>query len=85
MIQLPETLQKLINSFKALPGIGSKTAERLAYYVVESHELYNEEFQLQAGWENRIEIWNLYPLLVHANLFGESYLNQINFILKKYN
>ena len=49
------------------------------------YELYNEEFQLQAGWENRIEIWNLYPLLVHANLFGESYLNQINFILKKYN
>ena len=44
MIQLPETLQKLINSFKALPGVGSKTAERLAYYVVDSHESYNEEF-----------------------------------------
>ena len=44
MIQLPETLQKLIDSFKALPGIGLKTAERLAYYVAENEELYNYEF-----------------------------------------
>jgi len=44
MIRLPGTLQKLIDSFKALPGIGLKTAERLAYYVVESKESYNHEF-----------------------------------------
>ena len=44
MIQLPATLQNLIDSFKALPGIGSKTAERLAYHVAESHESYNKEF-----------------------------------------
>jgi len=44
MIKLPETLQKLIDSFKALPGIGLKTAERLAYHVAESHESYNYEF-----------------------------------------
>ena len=44
MIQLPGTLQKLIDSFKTLPGIGLKTAERLAYYVAESEESYNYEF-----------------------------------------
>jgi len=44
MIQLPSTLQKLIDSFKTLPGIGLKTAERLAYYVAESEESYNYEF-----------------------------------------
>lgn len=30
----PETLKSLIASFKLLPGIGEKTAERLALYVV---------------------------------------------------
>ncbi|MBR2678736.1 MAG: recombination protein RecR [Bacilli bacterium] len=31
----PESLQNLIDSFKCLPGIGSKTAERLAFSVLE--------------------------------------------------
>ena len=44
MIQFPETLQKLIDSFKTLPGIGSKTAERLAYHVAESNESFHYEF-----------------------------------------
>ena len=35
MISLPDTLQSLIDSFKKLPGIGAKTAERLAYYMSE--------------------------------------------------
>lgn len=30
----PETLKSLINGFKLLPGIGEKTAERLALFVV---------------------------------------------------
>ena len=44
MIEFPETLQKLIDSFKTLPGIGSKTAERLAYYVAESNQSFHYEF-----------------------------------------
>ena len=31
---MPESLTKLINSFKLLPGIGEKTAERLAFAVL---------------------------------------------------
>lgn len=31
---VPDSLTKLINSFKLLPGIGEKTAERLAYAVL---------------------------------------------------
>ena len=34
----PESLQKLIESFKLLPGIGSKTAERLAFSVLDLEE-----------------------------------------------
>ena len=45
---------------------------------------YNLEFPLIEKWEERIDIWNLYPLLVHANLFGDSYLKQIHSILTIY-
>lgn len=34
-VQYPEPIEKLIASFQKLPGIGSKTAERLAFYVVD--------------------------------------------------
>lgn len=50
----------------------------------EFYDSYNSEFPLTEKWEDRIDIWNLYPLLIHANLFGSSYLRQIQSILKKY-
>ncbi len=43
---------------------------------------YNEVKPLEPGWEKRIEIFNLYPLLAHVNLFGESYVSQVNHILR---
>ena len=50
----------------------------------EFYASYNLEFPLREKWEDRVDIWNLYPLLVHANLFGSGYLKQIQSILKKY-
>lgn len=47
------------------------------------YEAYNEVFPLEPGWEERLDLWNLYPLLVHLNLFGV-YLSQIKAILTKY-
>ena len=44
MIEFPQTLQKLIDSFKTLPGIGSKTAERLAYYISDRNESFHHNF-----------------------------------------
>ena len=44
MISLPDTLQSLIDSFKKLPGIGAKTAERLAYYIAENTNESNYNF-----------------------------------------
>jgi fructosamine-3-kinase len=38
---------------------------------------YNESFPLNKGWNERIELWNLYPLLLHLNLFGAGYLEQV--------
>ena len=34
----PESLKNLIESFKLLPGIGEKTAERLAFYIINEDE-----------------------------------------------
>ena len=51
----------------------------------EFYSNYNDYKPMLNGWQERMPIWNLYPLLVHANLFGSSYLNQINSILNKYN
>ena len=45
---------------------------------------YNESYPLENGWEERIQICNLYPLLVHVNLFGGGYINQVKNILSYY-
>jgi len=41
------------------------------------YEAYNTEFPLQPGWRQRLPLWNLYPLLVHVNLFGGMYAKQV--------
>ena len=45
---------------------------------------YQEAWPLAAGFEERVDIYNLYPLLVHVNLFGTSYLTSIKNVLKRY-
>ena len=45
---------------------------------------YEEEFPLQPGFSQRRDIYNLYPLLVHVNLFGGMYVSQTESILRKY-
>lgn len=45
---------------------------------------YNEALPLENSWEERINLCNLYPLLVHVNLFGGGYLNQVKNILSYY-
>ena len=45
---------------------------------------YNEEFPLTKGHESRVGLFNLYPLLVHVNIFGGSYVQQVEGILRGY-
>jgi len=45
------------------------------------YDAYEESFPLQKGFQARIGIHNLYPLLVHVNLFGGGYVNQIKSVL----
>lgn len=40
----PKAFNDLVDCFKRLPGIGGKSAERLAYYVLSMDEKYVQEF-----------------------------------------
>lgn len=50
----------------------------------EFYKAYAETYPLAGGYEARIDLYQLYYLLVHLNLFGESYGRQIDAILKRY-
>lgn len=50
----------------------------------EFYDGYQSEYPLERGWKERMDLYNLYPLLVHLNLFGSSYLGEILRILKRY-
>ena len=45
---------------------------------------YKEEFSITEGFSSRVEVYNLYPILVHANLFGGSYCRQAENIINRY-
>ncbi len=50
----------------------------------EFYRAYQEEYPLEPGWEDRLDLANLYPLLVHVNLFGGAYLMEARSILKRF-
>lgn len=43
-MKLPKTLEKLIENFEKLPGIGPKTAQRLGFYLLHVPQYQLEEF-----------------------------------------
>ncbi|MDH5598612.1 MAG: fructosamine kinase family protein [Cyclobacteriaceae bacterium] len=45
---------------------------------------YNEIFPLEPNFNERIDLYNVYPLLVHVNLFGTGYLNQVKSIISHF-
>lgn len=45
---------------------------------------YNSVFPLEKNFKERMDICNLYPLLVHAILFGYAYIYDIKSIIKKF-
>jgi len=48
------------------------------------YDAYNEVYPLEKGWEDRVFVANLYPLMAHANLFGGGYTLQVMQYLRKY-
>jgi len=45
---------------------------------------YHEAFPLEPGWRERVPLHQLYPLLVHVNLFGASYLGPLQSTIDRY-
>jgi len=47
-------------------------------------DYYNERYPLEKHWQERVPITQLYPLLVHVNLFGSGYVSQVRRIIDKF-
>lgn len=50
----------------------------------EFYDSYEAAWPLAPGWEERVDLWNLHPLLVHARLFGGGYGVRAEGILRRY-
>lgn len=48
------------------------------------YKAYDSALPIEPGFEERKDIYNLYPLLVHTNLFGGSYARQVENIVKQF-
>ena len=50
----------------------------------EFYDAYNQAWPMEKDWQERVDIFNLYPLLVHVNLFGGSYAAQVLRIIRQF-
>ena len=50
----------------------------------EFYNAYNEAWPMAPGWQERVDICNLYPLMVHVNLFGAGYLGSVEAVLRRF-
>ena len=48
------------------------------------YESYQESYPLSPGYLERVPVYNLYPLMVHVNLFGASYLSGVEHTIAGY-
>lgn len=48
------------------------------------YEAYSATFPLEKDWPERIDLWNIYPLLIHLLLFGKEYHRGLIASVKKY-
>ena len=49
------------------------------------YDAYEEAYPLEKGWKQRLQLAQLYPILVHAILFGGHYVDKARTIIKYYN
>ena len=48
------------------------------------YQSYEATWPLEPGFDDRLEVYQLYYLLVHVNLFGGGYVESVRRILKHY-
>ncbi len=86
----------LLASIEGLPVLidpavyyGHREAELAFMGLFDGHpdafySAYQEAYPVSSGWRERLDIYNLYPLLVHVNLFGQGYVASVERILKRF-
>lgn len=50
-------------------------------FASEFYEYYNQIFPMENNWLEQVDVANLYPNLVHLNLFGTAYLSGLRSVL----
>ena len=50
----------------------------------EVFDSYHHAYPLEAGHQDRVKLYQLYPLLVHVVLFGGGYVSSVNRVLEQY-
>lgn len=48
------------------------------------YRAYREAYPLEPDFKSRVDLYNLYPLLVHTNLFGGHYGSQVESIVRRF-
>ena len=48
------------------------------------YRAYNQEYPLPEGWEYREDVYKLYHVLNHLNIFGRSYLSEAEYLAGKW-
>lgn len=52
-------------------------------FEARTFQAYAEAWPLEPGWEDRVPLYQLYPLLVHVNLFGRGYVGSVRAALQR--
>lgn len=47
------------------------------------YQVYQATYPLEPGYQDRFEVYNIYHILNHLNLFGESYGNSLDSVLRR--
>jgi fructosamine-3-kinase len=53
-------------------------------FADEFYSVYEANSRIAPGYNDRLDLYNLYPLLVHVNLFGSSYIPSVDAILRRF-
>ena len=66
------------------PEVDLAMTELFGGFAGAFYAAYEEESPLEAGYRDRRDLYNLYQLLNHLNMFGATYLSSVRQILKRY-
>ncbi len=66
------------------PEIDIAMSTLFGVFNSEFYESYIAHNPLEKGWEKRLDIYNLYPLMVHVNLFGGGYPGSVRRIIGRF-